>query len=54
MPDMLQKKVYSTLFAGLCNRLEALPLCFAFQEYFGHEVLLDWPVPSELRPGKVA
>ncbi|MBF0421124.1 MAG: hypothetical protein HQL78_13285 [Magnetococcales bacterium] len=49
MPDLLQRKVYSTLFAGLCNRLEALPLCFAFQEYFGHEVLLDWPETDDLR-----
>ncbi|MBF0108337.1 MAG: hypothetical protein HQL76_04085 [Magnetococcales bacterium] len=46
---MFGKKVYSTLFAGLGNRLEALPVCFAFQEYFGHEVLLDWPESADLR-----
>ncbi|HIJ84643.1 MAG: hypothetical protein HW380_1776 [Magnetococcales bacterium] len=45
----MEKKIYSTPFAGLCNRLEALPLCFAFQEYFGHEVLLDWPEFQDLR-----
>ncbi|MBF0146796.1 MAG: hypothetical protein HQL84_05115 [Magnetococcales bacterium] len=46
---MLKKKVYSTLFAGLCNRLEALPVCFAFHEYFGHEVMLDWPEFHDLQ-----
>ncbi|MBF0133813.1 MAG: hypothetical protein HQL75_14660 [Magnetococcales bacterium] len=45
----MNKKVYSTPFAGLCNRLEALPVCFAFQEYFGHEVVLDWPEADDLR-----
>lgn len=45
----MEKRVYSTLFAGLCNRLEALPLCFAFHEYFGHEVVLDWPEFRDLR-----
>ncbi|MBF0421457.1 MAG: hypothetical protein HQL73_00510 [Magnetococcales bacterium] len=44
----MKKRVYSTLFAGLCNRLEALPLCFAFHEYFGHEVMLDWPEAHDL------
>ncbi|MBF0146794.1 MAG: hypothetical protein HQL84_05105 [Magnetococcales bacterium] len=37
------KRIISTQYTGLCNRLEGLALCFAFQELFGHQVCLDWP-----------
>ncbi|MBF0108335.1 MAG: hypothetical protein HQL76_04075 [Magnetococcales bacterium] len=37
------KRIISTQYTGLCNRLEGLALCFAFHELFGHQVCLDWP-----------
>lgn len=35
-------KVYIDEFVGISNRLEALPLAFAIQEKYGHEIVLDW------------
>lgn len=35
-------KVYIDEFVGISNRLEALPLAFAIQRHYGHEVILDW------------
>ncbi|MCR2745792.1 hypothetical protein [Limnobacter parvus] len=35
-------KVYIDEFVGISNRLEALPLAFAIQKQYGHEIILDW------------
>lgn len=45
----MERKVFVTDYIGLCNRLEALTLSFAFQEYFGHEVCVNWPELDALR-----
>ncbi|MEO5367477.1 MAG: hypothetical protein H7831_14225 [Magnetococcus sp. WYHC-3] len=37
------KRIISTHYIGLCNRLEGLALCFACREHYGHAVCLDWP-----------
>ncbi|MBF0133810.1 MAG: hypothetical protein HQL75_14645 [Magnetococcales bacterium] len=37
------KRIISTKYTGLCNRLEGLVLCFGMQALFGHQVCLDWP-----------
>ncbi|ABK46089.1 conserved hypothetical protein [Magnetococcus marinus MC-1] len=37
------KRIVSSNYTGLCNRLEGLVLCFAYQEQFGHTVCVDWP-----------
>ena len=29
-------------FVGIANRLETLPLAFALQQEFGHDIVLDW------------
>ncbi|MBF0421126.1 MAG: hypothetical protein HQL78_13295 [Magnetococcales bacterium] len=50
MPDsMWFKRIISTQYTGLCNRLEGLALCFAVQELFGHAVCLDWPETAWLQ-----
>lgn len=43
------KRVISTKYIGLCNRLEGLTLCFAFEKMFGHQVCLDWPETTTLK-----
>lgn len=35
-------KVYIEEFVGITNRLETLPLAFAIQAAYGHEIILDW------------
>lgn len=35
-------KLYIEEFVGITNRLETLPLAFAIQQAFGHEIVLDW------------
>lgn len=40
---MKQPKLYIDDFVGVTNRLEALPVAFAIQKKFGHEIILDWP-----------
>ena len=37
------KRIISTKYTGLCNRLEGLALCFAYEALYGHRVCLDWP-----------
>ncbi len=35
-------KLYIDEFVGISNRLETLPLAFAIQKAYGHEIILDW------------
>ncbi|WP_281184617.1 hypothetical protein [Trichlorobacter lovleyi] len=35
-------KLYIEEFVGITNRLETLPLAFAIQKEYGHEIILDW------------
>ncbi len=35
-------KLYIEEFVGITNRLEALPLAFAIQKEYGHDIILDW------------
>lgn len=35
-------KLYIDEFVGISNRLETLPLAFAIQQAYGHEIILDW------------
>ena len=35
-------KLYIDEFVGISNRLEVLPLAFAIQKAYGHEIVLDW------------
>ncbi len=35
-------KLYIEEFVGITNRLETLPLAFAIQQEFGHDIVLDW------------
>jgi len=44
-------KLYIDEFVGVSNRLETLPLAFALQKAYGHEIILDW---SELDSFSVA
>ncbi|MEG3637852.1 hypothetical protein [Magnetococcus sp. PR-3] len=37
------KRIVSSNYTGLCNRLEGLVLCFACEDQFGHQVCIDWP-----------
>jgi hypothetical protein len=45
----VQKKIYISAFAGLCNRLEALVLASMIQDRHGHAIFLDWPEKDSLR-----
>jgi len=40
---IVRRRIYISDYIGLCNRLESLPLSFAIEEKFGHQVCLDWP-----------
>lgn len=35
-------KLYIEEFVGITNRLETLPLAFAIQKKYGHDIILDW------------
>jgi len=35
-------KLYIEEFVGITNRLETLPLAFAIQKAYGHDIILDW------------
>ena len=35
-------KLYIEEFVGITNRLETLPLAFAIQKEYGHDIILDW------------
>ncbi len=35
-------KLYIDEFVGVSNRFETLPLAFAIQQSYGHEIILDW------------
>ena len=35
-------KLYIDEFVGISNRLEVLPLAFAIQKAYGHDIVLDW------------
>lgn len=35
-------KLYIEEFVGITNRLETLPLAFAIQNEYGHDIILDW------------
>ncbi|MDO9307561.1 MAG: hypothetical protein Q7V04_00705 [Deltaproteobacteria bacterium] len=35
-------KLYIEEFVGITNRLETLPLAFAIQKEYGHNIILDW------------
>jgi hypothetical protein len=35
-------KLYIEEFVGITNRLETLPLAFAIQQEYGHDIILDW------------
>ncbi|MCW2314239.1 O-fucosyltransferase family protein [Rhodoferax antarcticus] len=35
-------KLYIDEFVGVSNRFETLPLAFAIQKAYGHEIILDW------------
>ena len=36
-------EIYIDDFVGISNKLETLPLAFAIQKAYGHEIILDWP-----------
>ena len=38
----IMPKLYIDEFVGVSNRLETLPLAFALQKAYGHEIILDW------------
>lgn len=48
---MARPRLYIDEFVGITNRLETLPLAFAIQKEYGHEIILDW---SELDSFSVA
>ncbi|MFZ2393476.1 MAG: hypothetical protein WBI05_04060 [Rhodoferax sp.] len=35
-------KLYIDEFVGVSNRFETLPLAFAIQKEYGHQIILDW------------
>jgi hypothetical protein len=40
--DYRLPKLYIEEFVGITNRLETLPLAFAIQKEYGHNIILDW------------
>jgi hypothetical protein len=36
-------------FTGICNRLEALSFAYVIRDYYGHEIVLDWPELDSFR-----
>jgi hypothetical protein len=37
------RRLFTSNYTGLANRLEGLSLSFGIQEAYGHEICLDWP-----------
>ena len=45
----MKKKIYIANTSGLGNRLESLVLASMIEDYFGHQIYLDWPEADCLR-----
>lgn len=39
----MTKKLFISNYVGLASRFETLAMAFMIKDYFGHEIILDWP-----------